>query len=98
MTRNSASRARLILIVAGIATTFTTPASAQTPSGNAYAMTSPSGPTLARPSNESSQARQPRAEQPRRICVRDTLTGSRLPRQICRTAEEWEALGGLSDD
>lgn len=97
MTRITASSARLVLIVAGIATTFT-PATAQTQTGSAYAMASPGGSGTARPIADDSQTRQPRTEQPRRICVRDTLTGSRLPRQVCRTAEEWEALGGLSDD
>ena len=97
MTRITASSARLVLIAAGIATTFAAPAGAQVVAGTAYAMAARSAPGTAQPSAEGSQARQPRAQQPRRICVRETLTGSRLPRQVCRTAEEWEALGGLSD-
>lgn len=29
----------------------------------------------------------------RKICVRDTLTGSRVPRQICDTLDGWKARG-----
>jgi hypothetical protein len=31
----------------------------------------------------------------RRICVRDSLTGSRMVRRVCKTAQEWEAAGGI---
>lgn len=31
----------------------------------------------------------------RRICVRDTFTGSRMARRICKTAQEWETAGGI---
>jgi hypothetical protein len=48
----------------------------------------------------------PRANQPdsnatagdpnRRICVREAITGSRMQRQVCRTAREWvEQEGAL---
>ena len=33
----------------------------------------------------------------REICVRATITGSRLPRRVCRTARQWEEEGGLPD-
>jgi hypothetical protein len=31
----------------------------------------------------------------RRICVRDSFSGSRMVRRICKTAQEWEAAGGV---
>lgn len=34
----------------------------------------------------------------RRICVRDAHTGTRIPRQVCKTEAEWEAAGGLDLD
>jgi hypothetical protein len=34
----------------------------------------------------------------REICVRTTITGSRMVKRICKTAAEWEAEGGLPTD
>lgn len=31
----------------------------------------------------------------RRICVRDSFSGSRMVRRICKTAQEWETAGGI---
>ena len=34
-----------------------------------------------------------RAKAPTRYCVRDTITGSRIPQTACRTRAEWLARG-----
>lgn len=44
-----------------------------------------------RPAAQSAQ----RDARDQRICVRDSLTGSRLVRSICKTRTEWEAEGGV---
>ncbi len=31
----------------------------------------------------------------RRICVRDSLSGSHITRRVCKTAQEWQAAGGV---
>lgn len=33
----------------------------------------------------------------RRICVRASLSGSRITRQICHTQAEWNSMGGLPE-
>ena len=33
----------------------------------------------------------------RRICVRESLSGSRISRQICHTRAEWELQGGAPE-
>jgi hypothetical protein len=43
------------------------------------------------------QARAQRADE-RRICVTERLSESRMPRRICRTQAEWDALQGGDDD
>ncbi|MGQ0591061.1 MAG: hypothetical protein ACT4N8_16290 [Sphingosinicella sp.] len=51
--------------------------------------------------NRPAQRPAPRATAPdpnREICLVTRLTGSRLQRRICKTAEEWEAAGGLPTD
>ena len=48
--------------------------------------------------NRPAQRPAPRTAAPdpnREICLVTRLTGSRLQRRICKTAEEWEAAGGL---
>lgn len=58
-------------------------------------------PAVAAPSAADSSAQprdsEPRAERPgeRRICVRLQQGGSRIVRPVCKTAQEWEALGGI---
>jgi hypothetical protein len=63
-----------------------------------------SAPALAQPADRQLRSDQPavsqarpveRAEESRRICVRTELTGSRLTRTVCRTAEEWQRAGGI---
>jgi Ni/Co efflux regulator RcnB len=34
----------------------------------------------------------------RRICVTERLSGSRMPRRVCRTPAEWQTLQDGSDD
>ncbi len=71
------------------------------------------GPAFAQPQNRmpgmgqleaSTEQRvvRPRASQTaqdsnRRICVRASLSGSRITRQICHTQAEWDAMGGLPE-
>jgi hypothetical protein len=28
-----------------------------------------------------------------RVCIRDTITGSRVPRKVCNTMKDWKAKG-----
>jgi hypothetical protein len=49
--------------------------------------------------NSQASARQDRgqdaaADPNRRICVSERLSGSRMPRRVCRTAREWQLLQG----
>ena len=54
-----------------------------------------------RPASEATQ----RSENPdgaqngneRRICVRVQLSGSRIARPVCKTAQEWETAGGIPE-
>jgi hypothetical protein len=34
----------------------------------------------------------------RQVCVTERLSGSRMPRRVCRTAREWALLQGGDDD
>lgn len=34
----------------------------------------------------------------RRICVTERLSGSRMPRRVCRTEAEWQALQGADEE
>ena len=69
---------------------FALPASATNGSSNA-----------ARPAPEATQ----RSENPdqaqeanaRKICVRVQLSGSRIARPVCKTAQEWETAGGIPE-
>jgi len=57
-------------------------------------------PALAQPSSQQPRARAGNATEQaesenageRRICVTERLSGSRMPRRVCRTAREWQAL------
>jgi len=65
----------------------------------------PTGPAQAEnagPDQGASQPRQAR-QQPapdssvdpnRQVCITERLSGSRMPRRVCRTAREWELLQG----
>ncbi|HYJ51934.1 MAG TPA: hypothetical protein VEW04_02075 [Allosphingosinicella sp.] len=51
---------------------------------------------------QSAQQQQPAREAAtdpnRQICVTERLSGSRMPRRVCRTARQWEAQNDGSDD
>lgn len=72
--------------VAGALIAFTAPAMAANTTGSSNA----------RPSPEASQ-RADAAASDRQICVRAQLSGSRMTRRICKTAQEWETAGGLPE-
>lgn len=44
---------------------------------------------------QSSSARPDRRAGNRRICIVGDITGSRVPRRVCKTEREWEAEGGV---
>lgn len=58
-------------------------------------------PNASAPAPRSSQqqpARQSAEDPDRQICVTERLSGSRMPRRVCRTARQWEAQNDGSDD
>jgi hypothetical protein len=59
-------------------------------------------PNASSPAPRSSQQQQPSreaADDPnRQICVTERLSGSRMPRRVCRTARQWEAQNDGADD
>ena len=66
-----------------------------------FAMTGPAVANSAPTAQSNTEARaNSRADSPetgadRKICVRTTLTGSRLPIKVCRTEREWNSEGGV---
>lgn len=73
--------------------------------GLAAALVMPALPAQAAPAAQTSArtAPQPRdrdeaADPNRRICVAESLSGSRMPRRVCRTAREWQLLQGDGSD
>jgi hypothetical protein len=86
MSTNSAIRfARLAALIAAasLSMAFTEPGAA--------ARTDPRSPDQGSSSAAPAASQDPNQE----ICVRDTRTGSRLSRRICRTRLQWEAEGGV---
>ena len=49
------------------------------------------------PAAEASAQRADAGNNDRRICVRVQLTGSRVVRQVCKTAHEWDLEGGVPE-
>jgi hypothetical protein len=47
--------------------------------------------------NQAQDSGQPQADN-RRVCISERLSGSRMPRRVCRTAREWAQLQGGDDD
>ena len=47
--------------------------------------------------NQAQDSSQPQADN-RRVCISERLSGSRMPRRVCRTAREWAQLQGGDDD
>jgi hypothetical protein len=60
----------------------------------AHAASSTSASSSTRPAPEASQRADSNDNQ-RRICVRLQQGGSRISRPVCKTAQEWEASGGV---
>jgi len=66
----------------------------------ATALALSASPAIARDDNpraarEAARSQGADAQDPdREICVRATITGSRIPRRICRTARQWEEEEG----
>ena len=50
-----------------------------------------------RPAPEASAQRADAGNSNRQICVRVQLTGSRVFRQVCKTAHEWDLEGGVPE-
>ena len=48
--------------------------------------------------NAGAQRSQDQNADERRICVTERLSGSRMPRRVCRTQAEWQALQGDSEE
>ena len=64
------------------------PAQAETPAASSSA-----------PRTSHQQPSRSAAEDPdRQICVTERLSGSRMPRRVCRTARQWELQNDGSDD
>lgn len=49
-------------------------------------------------SEPQSQSRDSAADPNRQICVSERLSGSRMPRRVCRTAREWRLLQAEDSD
>ena len=61
--------------------------------------TTPNASTPAPRSSQQQQSSREAANDPdRQICVTERLSGSRMPRRVCRTARQWEAQDDGSDD
>jgi hypothetical protein len=51
-----------------------------------------------RPAKPTAEAKSPKkavANPDQRVCIRDTLTGSRVPRNFCKTRAEWAREGQI---
>ena len=80
---------RTASLAAAVLFAFALPAHAAN-TANSNAANRPSPDATAQRSNDSNNARQ--------ICVRVQLSGSHVTRRVCKTAQEWEAAGGLPSD
>jgi hypothetical protein len=49
-------------------------------------------------SEPSSRNRDEAADPNRQICISERLSGSRMPRRVCRTAREWQLLQADDSD
>lgn len=72
-------------VVAAAMLAFAVPASAANSNSNSNASNA---------NRQAAEATQRQADE-RQICVRIELSNSRISRRVCKTAEEWEAAGGL---
>jgi len=62
------------------------------------AQAEPAAQPAARPSQPSSRDRDEAVDPNRQICVSERLSGSRMPRRVCRTAREWQLLQADESD
>ena len=72
----------------GLALVAAAPAQATTTRGNAVTVRAESAAVRIKSTD---------VPQSSRFCVRAELPGSRIPQDICRTAREWDVLGGSPD-
>ena len=92
MFQTNLSRLRTPAIIAAGAlfATLSVPAAAQP--GTALAnFSSPSA--TAAPRSRTPDAGNAAGASERKICIREQMTGSRMPRRVCKTRSEWEAAG-----
>lgn len=91
MTRIFTSSMGLVTFAAGMAAVAAGPAYAQSSARTAanYAVAAGSGQAVG--AVERVPAR--RNDRAGRICIDQDQTGTRIPRRVCRTQQEWEALG-----
>lgn len=82
MTKISRSLAASTLIAAGLAC-FAAPASAAEQNGSAA--------TVAAAAAAPAAAASPAAE--KKYCIVESLTGSRMPKKVCKTKTEWQQDG-----
>jgi hypothetical protein len=62
------------------------------------AQAEPAGQTSARPAEPATRNRDEAADPNRQVCVTERLSGSRMPRRICRSAREWQLLQADDSD
>jgi hypothetical protein len=62
------------------------------------AQAGPAAQPAARASDPASRNRDEAADPNRQICVSERLSGSRMPRRVCRTAREWRLLQADDSD
>ena len=53
------------------------------------------GPQAQQPADASGGSGASASDPNRMICARAEISGSRIARRVCRTAAEWEEMGGL---
>ncbi|TMJ20301.1 MAG: hypothetical protein E6G92_11295 [Alphaproteobacteria bacterium] len=53
---------------------------------------SPNAAGASPPTSQQAPAREAAPDPNRQVCVTERLSGSRMPRRVCRTAREWELL------
>ena len=62
------------------------------------AQAEPAGQTGARPAAPAARTRGEAADPNREVCVTERLSGSRMPRRVCRTVREWQLLQADDSD
>ena len=62
------------------------------------AQAEPAAQPAAQSAQPSSRTRDEAVDPNRQICVSERLSGSRMPRRVCRTAREWQLLQADDSD